>query len=228
MRRRLIAGVSLAAALGAFGWTILSAPPTPPTVASRAGPRRIGSVALAARETFARGDMAEVVRVLRPRTLDAAEPRASTDAWWILAHALTRLGDRSSAEAAWRRVLSVGEEATQIAPENPIGWYYLGWGRHGLGDEGGAQEAWRTLVARSEAARGGAGPRYDTACHRALVGDRFGALEALASAIDNGWNDRAWTLADPDLESLHGDPVFERLVARLPPAPVVMPIEGGS
>ena len=50
------------------------------------------------------------------------------------------------------------------------------------------------------------------ACIHALEGDKDGAIEALANAVDAGFNDLAWAAKDGDLKSLREDPRFAKLV----------------
>ena len=60
-----------------------------------------------------------------------------------------------------------------------------------------------------------AGDDYNQACSLALAGDKAGALAALGHAVDDGWSDARQTASDSDLTSLHDDPTFTALVARL-------------
>lgn len=54
---------------------------------------------------------------------------------------------------------------------------------------------------------------YELGCAAALLGDRDEALDRLRRSVDYGWTDWDWMAKDPDLESLHGDPEFEAIVA---------------
>jgi hypothetical protein len=51
----------------------------------------------------------------------------------------------------------------------------------------------------------------------ALRGDKQKALSALRQAIDEGWRDSWWyhLKYDPTLESLHGEPEFQAMVAEI-------------
>jgi tetratricopeptide (TPR) repeat protein len=57
--------------------------------------------------------------------------------------------------------------------------------------------------------------RYNLACSLALTDQPDEALEELERAIDCGYRDAAHLQADEDLESLHDDPRFDALIARL-------------
>ena len=52
---------------------------------------------------------------------------------------------------------------------------------------------------------------YNAACVFCLLNRKPEAMEALRKAWEAGFKDPSWTRRDPDLESLHGDPEFERL-----------------
>jgi len=55
---------------------------------------------------------------------------------------------------------------------------------------------------------------YNLACAAARRGDRDRALESLGRLMDLGYHDVAKLRADPDLDSLHGDPRFNAVLAR--------------
>ncbi|HSG08198.1 MAG TPA: serine/threonine-protein kinase [Longimicrobiales bacterium] len=56
---------------------------------------------------------------------------------------------------------------------------------------------------------------YNLGCLAALEGDRSEALAWLRQAVRDGYADAEWMAQDSDLESLHGDPQFEEIVAGL-------------
>lgn len=64
---------------------------------------------------------------------------------------------------------------------------------------------------------------YDRACVEARLGHRDDAFEHLAKAVETGWNHPDATAADPDLESLHDDPRWAPLLARMQPAAAPQP-----
>ena len=57
--------------------------------------------------------------------------------------------------------------------------------------------------------------RYNVACAYALLGEKERALEILEGFSEIGQGSFDWIREDPDFLSLHGDPRFERVVARL-------------
>ena len=54
---------------------------------------------------------------------------------------------------------------------------------------------------------------YDVGCAAALSGNRVEALDWLRQSVEHGWTLGDWMAQDQDLESLHGDPEFEAIVA---------------
>jgi tetratricopeptide (TPR) repeat protein len=56
---------------------------------------------------------------------------------------------------------------------------------------------------------------YNLACFHAVGGRKEEAIAMLERAASLGWNRSAWARHDSDLESLRGDPRFERLLERM-------------
>lgn len=56
---------------------------------------------------------------------------------------------------------------------------------------------------------------YNLACARARAKQKREALDALEQAVALGYRDAEHALADPDLESLHGDRRFDELIRRM-------------
>ena len=56
---------------------------------------------------------------------------------------------------------------------------------------------------------------YNVACFYTGMGDAQRAVDLLEQAVDQGWGDRAWMENDSDLVTLHDDPRFQRLLARI-------------
>ncbi len=55
---------------------------------------------------------------------------------------------------------------------------------------------------------------YNLACSLALKKRRKAALQSLRNALELGYDDFSWMQQDPDLKSLHGDPVFHKMVQK--------------
>lgn len=56
---------------------------------------------------------------------------------------------------------------------------------------------------------------YNLACSFALTGSADQAIESLEAAVRFGYDEPEHMSKDPDLESLHGDERFKKLLARL-------------
>jgi C-terminal processing protease CtpA/Prc len=56
---------------------------------------------------------------------------------------------------------------------------------------------------------------YNEACALALEGEKDRAMEMIAKSVDDGWADRDHTAADADMTSLHADPRWSTLLARM-------------
>jgi putative intracellular protease/amidase len=94
-------------------------------------------------------------------------------------------------------------------PQDYDVWYQLGAARYGAGQYEAAAQAYLKASA-AEPMRGRA--YYNAACSYALADQTEPALDALASALDNGMTDHAYILHDDDLASLRGTPRFKALL----------------
>ncbi|MGQ0637261.1 MAG: TPR end-of-group domain-containing protein [Planctomycetaceae bacterium] len=56
---------------------------------------------------------------------------------------------------------------------------------------------------------------YNLACSHAVLRHKVEALASLQRAVSLGYDDVDHLSSDPDLESLHGEPEYRRIVARL-------------
>jgi hypothetical protein len=73
----------------------------------------------------------------------------------------------------------------------------------------------REMLARLIAWKSTAVSWYNLACAHSLIGDRNDALVSLKASIDQGYNNLAHMLNDPDLENVRGQPDFLLLVQEL-------------
>jgi tetratricopeptide (TPR) repeat protein len=108
----------------------------------------------------------------------------------------------------WERSAKLYEELSHQKDAPPRVWLRLGASLRALGKTDQA------LAAFQKATDPGAGmfADYGRAATYAGMKDTEKAFAALASAIQQGYNDPAALRADPNLASLHGDPRFEKLV----------------
>jgi hypothetical protein len=58
---------------------------------------------------------------------------------------------------------------------------------------------------------------YNAACGYCMLNEKERALDALRKAWDAGFKDAMWARRDPDLNLLHGDPLFEQLYPEASP-----------
>jgi len=56
---------------------------------------------------------------------------------------------------------------------------------------------------------------YNVACFYTGLGETERAIDLLEQAVEQGWGDRAWMENDSDLTSLHDEPRFQALLARI-------------
>jgi adenylate cyclase len=56
---------------------------------------------------------------------------------------------------------------------------------------------------------------YNVACFYTGLGETQRAIDLLEQAVRLGWGDRAWMEHDSDLETLHAEPRFQALLARI-------------
>ncbi len=61
---------------------------------------------------------------------------------------------------------------------------------------------------------GDPGTLYNAACTYGALGKKAEALETVKKAFAAGYSNRDWAAKDTDLNCLHDDPEFQKLVAR--------------
>lgn len=69
---------------------------------------------------------------------------------------------------------------------------------------------------------------YSAACAAALTGRKSEALSWLERSVELGFRDAEWMKNDTDLASIHGEPAFTALLARIPTLPVAVKNEGAN
>jgi tetratricopeptide (TPR) repeat protein len=146
-----------------------------------------------------------------PNIADIEEDRA---ALFVMA------GDNVQAHLCLERALAIYEQAfgpehTKVAGiEEDRGVLFLNDGDHEK-----ARLCFHRVLAIQEQANGPDSPAallaiYNLACVSAMEGKKKEALQHLQLAVERGF-DGAFMADDTDLASLHGDPEFETLVARV-------------
>lgn len=124
-----------------------------------------------------------------------------------------RLFQQAELELEERRFAAAEQLYKQVleqAPQDADAWFGLGGLYMATRDYTHAAQAYQK-AAGSEPRRRAA--LYNLACAHAQKRDRAAALDALTQAVSAGMEDRGHIAHDPDLESLHGDPRFQQLIA---------------
>jgi serine/threonine protein kinase/Tfp pilus assembly protein PilF len=162
-----------------------------------------------ARAYFAEGKFAETAALLEKAG------RAGPDDYFtpnLLACVYAGLGRAAEAEACYRQALQAVEKHLGLHPDDARALYTgaIAWCR--LGEPGrGVEWARRALAIEPDDHN----TLYNVACVYALAAKADEALRCLEGAVRHGTGHRNWVENDPDLASLHGDPRFQALLARL-------------
>ncbi|MFQ5793411.1 MAG: tetratricopeptide repeat protein, partial [Acidobacteriota bacterium] len=130
---------------------------------------------------------------------------------------LQKTGDLNEARAYYERALAIREKAFGSEHKSLRSTLWrLGVISLALGDRVGAEPLFQRALSIKKKNAGSDAPGfvYDQACYSALTGDREGAIHLLRRAVDLGYQSE-WIARDPDLDSLHGDPAFEAIVAEV-------------
>src|SRR5262245_37229144 len=123
----------------------------------------------------------------------------------------------ASADKNWAESVTLWEN---VITANPVNGEY----RARLGDAAYSVAAYsKSIEAYKKQIELGYGrldfAAYNIACCYALSGDKVNALSWLEKAFNKyGYSDFSNAQRDPDLQSLHGDPLFEKLVMSTDPA----------
>ena len=134
------------------------------------------------------------------------------------AYSLYRLGDREPVERMEKDLL----DALAAAPAAARGTLHLQVAElySRIGEHAKAADAYQ------ESIRAGASTpvsQYNLACNLAMMGKKKEALAALRRAIDLGYSNAEWLQLDRDLESLHDEPEFRKMVGDLGGSPADVP-----
>ncbi len=131
---------------------------------------------------------------------------------------LLELGRYAEAEKLARQALDIEQRVE--SPESPGPMFAENRLADVLTAEGHYQDAeklyWEAIRTETKA---NAGTMlwlswYGLAAMSAKAGRREKALEYLSHAVDSGFGRAEWVASDPDLNSLHGDPRFDAIVAK--------------
>lgn len=141
------------------------------------------------------------ITLLERRARELADEVASIEAKLETAGVLGARGNDMALLLDWR----LGEAMDA--------YFELGYHHQQLDRYAQAERAYRTITERPEQLTAKRWAYYNLACIRSIQGDKDGAIEALAEAVDAGFSDLAWAAKDGDLAPLREDPRFARLIA---------------
>jgi adenylate cyclase len=162
-----------------------------------------------ARHAFSAGQHAKSVELFeRARRLEPDDYQVVA----LLSGALRALGEEQRAMQADRDMVTLTERRLELYPDDSRALHLAAGGYARLGQkERALAVAERALAMRPREFA----TRYNVACAYALLGEKDRALDILEGFGEGGQGSFEWIREDPDFLSLHGDPRFERVVARL-------------
>ncbi len=125
--------------------------------------------------------------------------------------ALDRLGRKGEAREVRRRMTGVLRQQLELVPEDVRARILLAVN---LADFGEPEESVRQLQTAVALRPNDSNTLYNAACTYGVLGKKAEALETLKKAFAAGYGLKDWAAKDPDLDCLHDDPEFQKLVAR--------------
>ncbi|MGA8100916.1 MAG: tetratricopeptide repeat protein, partial [Candidatus Acidiferrales bacterium] len=167
-----------------------------------------GSWNLLGRSYFASGRFEEAA-ALTERALEANGDDYNT--FIPYSGALNRLGRKREAADVRRRMTGVLRQQLELVPEDVRARILLAVN---LANFGEPEESVRHLQTAVALRPNDSNTLYNAACTYGVLGKKAEALETLKRAFAAGYGLRDWAAKDPDLDCLHDDPEFQKLVAR--------------
>jgi serine/threonine protein kinase/Flp pilus assembly protein TadD len=124
--------------------------------------------------------------------------------------ALERLGRKKEAEHVRERLCKVLLQQLELVPEDVRARILLA--SNLAYSKKDADESVRHLQTAIALRPGDPSTLYNAACTFGVLGKKSEALEALKKAFAAGWGNKNWAANDTDLDCLHDDPEFQKLV----------------
>jgi serine/threonine protein kinase/tetratricopeptide (TPR) repeat protein len=124
--------------------------------------------------------------------------------------ALERLGRKTEAESVRQRMLKVLRQQLELVPEDVRARILLA--NNLAQSEQDADESIRHLQTAVALRPGDPNTLYNAACTYGILGKKTEALEAFKKAVDHGYSNLNWAAKDSDLDCLHDNPEFQKLV----------------
>ena len=126
--------------------------------------------------------------------------------------AAERLGRKKDAEHIRELLIKVLRQQLELVPEDVRARILLASTIATAGEN--AEEAMRHLQTAVALRPGDANTLYNAACTYGVLGEKSLALETVKKAFAAGYGNLAWAAQDTDLDLLHGEPEFEKLINR--------------
>jgi non-specific serine/threonine protein kinase len=123
-------------------------------------------------------------------------------------NALQRLGRKKEAAHLRERLIKIFRQQLELVPEDVRARILLA-GYLAYVD---ADESIRHLQTAVALRPGDSNTLYNAACTYGVLGKKAEALETLKKSFASGYGNRNWAARDPDLDCLHDDPEFQKLV----------------
>jgi non-specific serine/threonine protein kinase len=124
-------------------------------------------------------------------------------------NALERLGLKKEAAQYREKLIVVLQQQLERVPEDVRARMLLGAMQALLGDE---EESVRQLQTAVALRPNEAGILYNAGCAYAVMKRKSETLEMLKRAVANGYGNLDWMRKDPDLDCVHDEPEFKKLV----------------
>jgi serine/threonine protein kinase/Flp pilus assembly protein TadD len=168
-----------------------------------------GSWSILGRAYFASGHFEEAV-ALTERAIEANGD--DYNCYIPYGRALERLGRKREAEQVRDRMVKVLRQQLELVPEDVRARILLA---NKLADsKEDADESIRHLQTAVALRPNDGNTLYNAACTYGILGKKAEALETIKKAFACGYSNQNWAAKDSDLDCLHGDPEFQKLVGR--------------
>jgi non-specific serine/threonine protein kinase len=125
-------------------------------------------------------------------------------------NSLERLGRKKEAEQLRNRMTKVLRQQLELVPEDVRARILLSSNLAYSGQD--AEEAIRHLQTAVALRPGDPNTLYNAACTYGVLGKKPEALETIKKAFAAGYGNKSWAARDSDLECLHDEPEFRKLV----------------
>jgi serine/threonine protein kinase/Flp pilus assembly protein TadD len=126
--------------------------------------------------------------------------------------ALERLGRKTEAEHIRERMIKVLRQQLELVPEDVRARILLASNLAYFKQD--AEESIRHLQTAVALRPDDANTLYNAACTYGILGKKAEAFETLKKAFAAGYGNQNWAANDSDLDCLHDDPEFQKLVGR--------------